>query len=134
MSTTFTQAELDYLSQARRLARIATADAAGRPHVTPVGMWHYNPEKGTIDVTGHDFAATRKYRNVAANPRAALVVDDIASTDPFRPRAVVVEGSARAVAADEEDAAPLIRITPDRIISWGLGSEADEDQGRADAR
>jgi hypothetical protein len=28
-------------------------------------------ELGTIDVTGHDFDSTRKYRNVSGNPKAA---------------------------------------------------------------
>lgn len=112
----FTPAELEYLTAERRLARIATADAEGRPQVTPVGMWRVNPDLGTIDVTGRDFASTRKYRNVRANPRAAIVVDDIASVDPWRPRAVLVEGPAEAVDVPE----PLIRITPERVVSWGL--------------
>lgn len=126
MSTTFSRAELDYLSHGRRLARVATADANGRPHVTPVGMWHYNAELGTVDVTGRDFAATRKYRNVAANPQAALVVDDIASTDPWRPRAVMIEGPARAIPESDDTDAPMIRITPDRVISWGLDTDTSE--------
>jgi pyridoxamine 5'-phosphate oxidase family protein len=115
----FAPAELDYLKGERRLARLATADQSGLPHVTPVGMWHYNPELGTIDVTGHDFGATRKYRNVKANPQAALVVDDLASIDPWRARAVLVQGPAEAIEDAEQGA--LIRIRPDRIISWGLG-------------
>jgi pyridoxamine 5'-phosphate oxidase family protein len=116
----FTPAELDYL-QERRLARVATADPSGRPHVTPVGMWRYNPDLGTIDVTGHGFGATRKYRNVQANPQAALVVDDLASIDPWHPRAVLVEGPAEALTDGEQGA--LIRIRPERITSWGLGAD-----------
>lgn len=116
---TFSHAELAYLQSERRLARLATADAEGQSHVTPVGMWSYNAALNTIDVTGRDFATTRKYRNVRTNPKAALVVDDLASVDPWRPRAVLVEGPAEAVAAADSNAA-LIRITPARIISWGL--------------
>jgi PPOX class F420-dependent enzyme/OxyR family protein len=127
---TFSRAELDYLTRERRLARIATADARGRPQVTPVGMWRYNPDLGTIDVRGHRFARTRKYRNVRANPQAAIVVDDLASIDPWRPRAVAVEGPAEAVAAGDDPEGPLIRITPERIISWGLEPEG----GRAARR
>lgn len=114
---TFTAAELSYLQGERRLARLATADTGGRPHVTPVGMWRYNPELGTIDISGHDLASTRKYRDIRANPQAALVVDDLASVDPWRPRAVLVEGPAEAVAGEE---GPVIRLTPARVISWGL--------------
>lgn len=123
----FSDAELDYLTSERRLGRIATADARGRPQVTPVGMWRYNPALGTIDVTGRDFATTRKYRNVEANPHAAIVVDDVASVTPWRPRAVIVEGRAEAVPAGE-GSGPLIRIHPDRVISWGL--EAPDDRRR----
>lgn len=116
----FSPAEVAYLQGERRLGRIATADLSGRPQVTPVGMWRYNPELGTIDITGRDFAATRKYRNVRANPQAAIVVDDIASVDPWHPRAVMVEGPAEAVPGDPGGRGPLIRIVPDRIVSWGL--------------
>ncbi|HZD23188.1 MAG TPA: PPOX class F420-dependent oxidoreductase [Acidimicrobiia bacterium] len=113
-----TPAQLAYLHGERRLARLATADQNGRPHVTPVGMWRYNDDLGTIDVSGHDLAATKKYRNVVANPQAALVVDDLASVDPWHPRAVVVQGSAAAL---DEDGQAVIRIRPNKIISWGMG-------------
>lgn len=116
----FSVAELGYLQGERRLARLATADTDGQPHVTPVGMWHYNADLGTIDVSGHRFASTRKYRNVGANPKASLVVDDIASADPWRPRAVIVEGTAEARPPGEDGTEALIRITPERVISWGL--------------
>lgn len=116
--TTFTPAQLAYLRGERRLGRLATADANGRPQVTPVGMWSYNEELGTIDVRGHNLATTKKYRNVEANPQTAFLVDDLASTDPWHPRAVIVEGPSEAVSS--EGGEPVIRITPDKIISWGL--------------
>lgn len=118
--TSFSDAERAYLEGERRLGRLATADRDGRPQVTPVGAWRLNPELGTIDVTGRDFARTRKYRNVEANPQASFVVDDLASTSPWRPRAVMVEGPAEAVPADGDGGPAMIRITPDRIVSWGL--------------
>ena len=119
---TFSDAELDYLLGERRLARLATVDPSGLPHVVPVG-WSYNAELATIDVSGRNFAATRKFRNVRANPKAALVVDDV--LPPWRPRSVMVQGRAEAVDAPDGDpgAQALIRIFPDRILSWGL--EAD---------
>lgn len=119
---TFSDAELDYLLGERRLARLATVDPSGLPHVVPVG-WSYNAELGTIDVSGRNFAASRKFRNVRANPKAALVVDDV--LPPWRPRSVMVQGRAEAVDPPDGDpgAQALIRIFPDRILSWGL--EAD---------
>jgi PPOX class F420-dependent enzyme/OxyR family protein len=103
---TFSAAELDYLQAERRLARLATADTDGQPQVTPVGMWRYNAELGTIDITGHSFASTRKYRNAKANPKAALVVDDIVSLDPYRPR------SPRRVGASASNGFPTMISVP----------------------
>jgi pyridoxamine 5'-phosphate oxidase family protein len=109
----FTAAELAYLSDEPRLARLATIGADGTPHIAPVG-WSYNPELGSIDVGGHDVARTKKFRDVARTGRAAIVVDDV--LPPWRPRGVEVRGIAEAI-----DGAPaLIRLHPRRIISWGL--------------
>ena len=116
MRASFSPVELAYLQGERRLARLATADTEGRPQVTPVGMWRINEALGTIDIGGHNFTATKKFRNVTANPQAALVVDDLASTNPWRPRGVTIQGSAIAV----DEGGGLIRISPDRIFSWGL--------------
>jgi pyridoxamine 5'-phosphate oxidase family protein len=110
--------ELAYLLGEARLGRLATADATGQPHVVPVG-WSYNAELGTIDVTGHSFAATKKYRNAALNPRAAFVVDDV--LPPWRPRCVTVQGAAETIPAPPGGEA-MIRIHPSSIVSWGLGS------------
>ena len=112
----FSAAELAYLMGERRLGRLATADADGRPHVVPVG-WSFDAELGTIDVSGRSFAATRKYRNVQANPYAAFVVDDV--LPPWRPRCVTVQGRAEAIAAPPGGEA-WIRIWPVTIVSWGL--------------
>jgi len=116
-ATVFTPEELDYLHGGRRLGRLATVGADGTPHVVPVG-WTHNAELDTIDVGGRDFARTKKYRDVAARGRAAIVIDDLASTDPWHPRAVEVRGRAEALAGDR----PLVRIHPERIVSWGLGA------------
>lgn len=114
----FTPAELAYLLDEQRLGRLATADATGAPHVVPVG-WAYNSDLGTIDISGRNFAATRKYRNAAANPQAAFVVDDV--LPPFRPRAVMVQGIAQPLAAEHSGGTEaIIRIIPQRITSWGL--------------
>jgi pyridoxamine 5'-phosphate oxidase family protein len=116
----FSVAELAYLSE-RRLGRLATIDPDGLPHLVPLG-WTYNPALDTIDVGGHDFARTRKFRNVRNNPRVALIIDDV--LPPFRPRCVMIRGHGDAlddaVGAAGQPAGPIIRITPAEIISWGL--------------
>ena len=100
----------------RLLGRIATVGADGTPHVAPVG-WAYNSALDTIDVTGHGMEQTKKFRDVGRTGRAAIVIDDLASTSPWRPRAIEVRGRAEALPAPEG----LIRIHPERIVSWGHG-------------
>lgn len=120
----FSAAELSYLQNGAKLGRLATIDAAGAPHVVPVG-WNYNPELDTIDIGGRDFAATRKYRNAARNPKVCFVVDDV--LPPWRPRCVQVRGAAEALPkATWPDGTPrdaIIRIRPTRVVSWGLDAE-----------
>jgi pyridoxamine 5'-phosphate oxidase family protein len=111
----FTEAELRYLSGGQQLGRIATVGADGTPHVVPVG-WIYNAARDTIDVGGHELERSKKFRDVARTGRAAIVIDDLESTDPWRPRAVEVRGRAEAITLPT----PLIRIHPERIVSWGL--------------
>lgn len=114
----FTDNELAYLNEAStdqgpKLARIATVDAAGDPHVVPTG-WSHNAETDTIDIGGMSLERTQKYRNVARSGRAAVVVDDV--LPPWRPRAVLVKGAAEALDG-------LIRVHPEQIVSWGIDSD-----------
>jgi pyridoxamine 5'-phosphate oxidase family protein len=121
----FSKEELNYLAD-RRLGRLATIDASGLPHVVPLG-WSYNPALDTIDIGGRDFARTKKFRNVQANPKAALVIDDV--LPPWRPRCVLVRGDAEALdeatGADGEILGPIIRIRPTQVLSWGLDDGAE---------
>jgi pyridoxamine 5'-phosphate oxidase family protein len=111
----FTEAELEYLHGDRKLGRIATVGKDGTPHVVPVG-WTHNTALDTIDVGGTEFEKTKKFRDVKRHARAAIVIDDLASTDPWRPRGIEIRGTAEAVTEPH----PLVRITPERIVSWGL--------------
>ena len=112
----FTEAELRYLIGGRQLGRIATVGADGTPHVVPVG-WIYNAARDTIDIGGHELERTKKFRDVARGGRAAIVIDDLESIDPWRPRGIEVRGRAEAIPMPT----PLIQIYPERIVSWGLG-------------
>jgi pyridoxamine 5'-phosphate oxidase family protein len=125
MMSVFTERERQYLSE-RRLGRIATVGRDGTPHVVPVG-WSFNPDEESIDVGGMDFERTKKYRDVRRNSRAAIVIDDLASTDPWMPRGIEVRGRAEAIDGER----PLIRIHPERIVSWGI---EDERIGRRHSR
>jgi pyridoxamine 5'-phosphate oxidase family protein len=111
----FREAELRYLAGGRQLGRIATIGPDGTPHVVPVA-WIYNAARETIDVGGHELELTKKFRDVARTGRAAIVIDDLASTDPWRPRGIEIRGRGEAIPLPTA----LIRIHPERIVSWGL--------------
>ena len=111
----FTETELRYLAGGRQLARIATVGADGMPHVVPVAFI-YNAVRDAIDIGGHELERTKKFRDVLHSGRAAIVIDDLQSTDPWRPRGIEVRGRAEAIAIPT----PLIRIHPERIVSWGI--------------
>ena len=111
----FTQAERDYMVGGHQLGRIATVGRDGTPHVVPVA-WIYNAARDTIDIGGHALEETKKFRDVARTGRVAFVIDDITGTDPWRPRGIEIRGRGEAIALPT----PLIRIHPERVVSWGL--------------
>ena len=121
--TQLTATQIDYLA-GQRIGRIATAGADGKPHVVPTSF-RYNAELGTVDVGGMHVATTKKYRDVQANPWAALVVDDLASTDPWTPRMLEVRGRAEAIASGGAHLGPgfgegFIRLYPEKVNTYGI--------------
>jgi pyridoxamine 5'-phosphate oxidase family protein len=122
----FTQAEMNYL-QTPQLGRLATVGPDRQPHVVPVG-YRYNADEDTIDIGGRGFAKSKKYRDVLKNPRVAFVVDEIVSVDPWRIRGIEIRGHAEVLTAGGKERGPgfddeMIRIRPQRIVSWGLEDE-----------
>ncbi len=109
----FTVAELDYLDH-QSLMRFATASPTGKPDVAPV---IFSIDGDDIVTAGFDITVTVRYRNISANPRATVVVDDLASVDPWSPRGVKVAGT---VSVEEHEGSPRFRIRPQVIISWGI--------------
>lgn len=119
-----TNAQIEYLA-AQPLGRLATVGADRKPHVVPTSF-RYNPDLGTIDAGGMHVATTKKYRDVQANGWAAIVVDDLVSTDPFTPRMLEIRGRAEAVPTGGQGLGPgfgeaFIRIYPEKINSYGIG-------------
>ena len=76
----FTPEQLSYLRD-QRLGRLATVDEQHAPQVVPVGFF-VDERTGDVLIGGIALGSTRKFRNVEATGRAALVVDDLASTIP----------------------------------------------------
>jgi pyridoxamine 5'-phosphate oxidase family protein len=122
-----TQAEIDYLDE-QRLGRLATLQADGSPQVKPVGL-RYNRETGTVDIGGFGMSESRKFLNVMSDGRAAVVVDDIYSTAPWRVRFLEIRGTAEAIPdtsgpGDGDNA--VIRIYPRRVVSFGIEEPPDD--------
>ena len=125
----FSAAELTYLGQ-QQLGRLATVQPDGTPQVNPVGF-SVDADAGTIDIGGFSMSSSRKYRNIADNGRVAFVVDDIPSTDPWRVRCLEIRGVAEAIPGPKDDASgysdqSIIRITPHRILSFGIDQPDQE--------
>lgn len=132
MTIILTEAERTYLKN-QPLGRLATVDAKGAPQNNPVGI-HLDDETGDIVIGGHAMGASRKFRNVLANDQVALVVDDLASRDPWTVRGVEIRGTAVAL-EDVDPPVPhmgreVIRITPTWVASWGVDPEAPGRQSR----
>jgi pyridoxamine 5'-phosphate oxidase family protein len=101
-SMEFTPAELELL-RSQRLCRLATAGPSGWPHVMPV--MYTLTEGGSFEFDADGI----KLRNLAADPRCALVVD---ASGPKR--GVSVQGRAEVIGKERA------RLTPVRKFSWGL--------------
>lgn len=145
-TATFTAGQRAFLVR-RRVARLATADAAGEPHAVPVCF--AVASSGAVFVALDDkpkrVPATRlkRVRNIAENPSVALVADrysedwDLLAYVMVRGRAGLLEPGPEEHAAAvrllrgkyhqyermpiEEN--PVIRIVPERVASWGALEE-----------
>lgn len=109
----FTPAEIAYL-QSQPLMRFASASTSGRPDVAPVV---FDLDGDDILTAGFDITHTVRYRNVQSNPRVSVVIDDLASTNPWSPRGIKIIGTA---VIEEAEGSPRFRISPEVIISWAI--------------
>ena len=127
-----TDAERDYI-QSQTLGRLATVDADGAPQNNPVGVF-IDDESGDIIIGGGAMGTSRKFRNVQANARVALVIDDLVSRDPWTVRGLEIRGTAVALSDVDPPVSfmsrEVIRITPNWIVTWGLDPDAPGRQRR----
>jgi PPOX class probable F420-dependent enzyme len=122
-----------------RVARLGTADAAGRPLVVPI-CYAYDGRAifSAVDAKPKRTRQLRRLRNIVENPHVALVVDEY-DEDWSRLRWVIVEGRADLLDAGADHArgldllhtkyrqyqalglpreSPVIRIVPERFLTW----------------
>ncbi len=126
----FDEYEIAYL-RSQRLGRLATVDASGQPTVDAVGF-AYDDGVFTIGSRG-DIAATRKGRNVErGQTKVSLIVDDLESIDPWRPRGIRIHGRAEVTDVDGQfGPGKYMVVRPTVTWSWGLAGRSDfDDRGR----
>jgi pyridoxamine 5'-phosphate oxidase family protein len=119
--TLFSEAEMKYL-KTQKLARIATASPRGTPEVSPVGF-EFDGKYFWVGSHSQDiFHRTRRYRNITGgNSKISLVIDDLVSVTPWRPRGIKVSGTAEMMEHDGIfGKGKYFRITPRTTVSWGI--------------
>jgi pyridoxamine 5'-phosphate oxidase family protein len=132
----FTETEVDYLNS-QLLGRLATVGPDGRPHVMPVGVFYDAAAEAIVIGGALDMSASKKFRDAQRNPDVAVVVDDLASVDPWTPRGMEIRGRAETHMTGGEETGQRvgagfpfhpawIRIRPYRILAWGLESDSYE--------
>ncbi len=111
--TAFTERELEYL-RSQPLMRFASASPTGVPDVAAVA---FSVDGDDLVTAGFDITKTVRYRNIGQNPRATVIVDDLAALQPWTPRGIKVRGRA---SIETDAVGERFRITPEVIWSWGV--------------
>ena len=121
MESIYSEPEIQYL-KSQRLARIATANRQGKPDVSPVAFefdgMHFFIGSHSQDI----FLSTRKYKNVKeGNKEVALVIDDLESIQPWKPRGMKINGTAEVIEHNGMfGPGKYLKITPSVSWSWGI--------------
>ena len=117
----FSEKEIAYL-KSQRLARVATVSKEAQPDVAPVG---FDFDGTYFYVGGVNLPKTLKYKNIQNNPKVSLVIDDLESINPWRPRGIKVHGIADLTTRrGYVGAGTYIRIKPKEKWSWGIEEPA----------
>ena len=130
------------------VARLATADKGGQPHVIPFcyafdgECFYFVVDEKPKRQTGKPL---KRVRNIVENPRVALVIDDYA--DDWTQLAYVLVSGTAALVEDEEEYAralallrarypqyrlmaltfarnPMVRLLPTTVHAWGKVEKA----------
>jgi pyridoxamine 5'-phosphate oxidase family protein len=95
------------------------------------------PGQGVLEIGGPELSRSQKFRNVTADPRASLVVDDqseIPNPIGQTGRGIEIRGRIKIVTGEP----PLVpgfshetlRLCPHRIIRWNIGEFGPAGPGR----
>jgi PPOX class F420-dependent enzyme/OxyR family protein len=110
---TFTEDEVAFIVQSR-LARVATASRDGRPHVVPVV---FEFDGAAFYFTGWNLEKTLKFKNLEENRNVAMVIDEMVTVSPWRPRGVEVRGVAE---LGSEGGRAYVKVIPKVKRCWGF--------------
>lgn len=146
-SSALTSEQIAFLTR-RRVARLATADESGKPHVVPVCFaFHKDSMYIALDEKPKDVPPSRlkRVRNILDNPNVALIADRYAE-DWSLLAFVMVRGQAALIEPGQEEHRtavrllrgkyhqyekmaieenPVIAIRSERAASWGTLDEPD---------
>lgn len=112
-----TPAEARELFASARVARLASADATGHPHLVPlVFALSGDSVFSAVDAKPKRTRALRRLRNIAENPHVALLADHYDDADWDALWWVRAEGEARVLEGD--DAAPGLALLVDRYAQY----------------
>lgn len=134
--------EIRNFLEASRWGRLGTVSPDGEPHVAPIGIHHHGGR-----LYFHGLVRSRRARDLDANPRVSLCVDDGVGPGSVYAdrRGVIVYGTCRRLGPDDADLLDAVRagyaqrffgdphtrferpshawfeITPYRYASWDFG-------------
>ena len=114
----FTAKEIDYFN-AQPLARLSTVDAGMQPDTAAV-IFEY--DGAYFYIGGVKPKNSRKYKNVrAGNTKVSILIDDMESIEPWKPRGIRIYGSAEFIERDGQFGPGIyLRISPTVSWSWNL--------------
>jgi pyridoxamine 5'-phosphate oxidase family protein len=123
----FSDLEIQYL-KSQRLARIATASPQGKPDVSPVAFEFDGTHLFVGSHSQEVFFRTKKYKNIRdGNNQIAIVIDDLESVQPWKPRGIKVNGTAEIVEHDGMfGPGKYLQMTPTVSWSWGIRSQYEK--------
>ena len=100
---------------AARVARLATADADGRPHLVPISFAvEHDTIYSVVDAKPKRTMELRRLRNVRSNPRVSALVDHYDDADWSALWWVRADGLARVLGQDEPESRRAVGLLGER--------------------
>lgn len=121
----FSDKEVEYI-KSQRIARIATVSIEHQPDVAPVG---FEFDGQYFYIGGIQQKKTNKYKNVVAgNKKVALVIDDMESLSPPKPRGLKIHGLAEIEERQGQTGfGQYLKIKALKYWSWGIEEAVFQD-------